>query len=111
MKYQSRLTIILSLGLACTFSLINPSFAQSQSDENDAYQSNEKDSMSGSLGGLNPMDLIHNMNLSTGRNAEEFNQDSQTQIENSADEFKRLQIERMQQQNNNLPESTQEPTK
>jgi predicted outer membrane lipoprotein len=102
----------LGFGLACTFGLITPELAQSQNtDDEDVYQDNEKDTMSGSLGGINPIDLIHDANLSTGRNAEEFNTDSQIQIEDSAAEFRRLQQERMQQQYNTGPEPTEETAK
>ena len=107
-NFLSRASIILGLSIACTLSLMSPTFAQYRDQEDGAYQSNEEDPMSGTLGGIDPIDLIHNANLSTGRSAEEFNQDSQTQIENSAEEFRRLQQERMQQ-DNSAPASTEEP--
>ena len=107
-NFLSKSSIILGLSIACTFSLVTPSFAQYKDQEDGAYQSNEEDPMSGTLGGIDPIDLIHNANLSTGRNAEEFNQDSQLQIENSAEEFRRLQQERMLQQNNSVPASTED---
>jgi hypothetical protein len=108
-KKISQITVALSLSTVCLFSLITPGLAQSQS-EDDVYQSNEKDNSSGTIGGFNPLDLIHNANLSTGRSSEEFSQDSQLQIQDSAEEFRRLQQERMLQQNNNNPESVQENT-
>lgn len=109
MKNLSQLTITLGFSIACTLSLIAPGLAQYQSPENDNYQSNEKDSLSGdSTLGVNPLDLIHNSNLSTGRNAQEFSEESGAQIETSAEEFRRLQQERMLQQNNTTPESTPE---
>lgn len=111
MKNQlSQLTIALGLSIACTFSLIIPSLAQSQNSDDDVYQSNEKDTMSGGIGGFDPIDLIHNANLSTGRNADEFSEESQTQIKDSAAEFRRIQQERMQEQNT-VPESTEETAK
>ena len=106
MKNYSRLTITL-VGIACSLSLINPALAQYKDQEGGAYQSNEEDPMSGTLGGIDPVDLIHNANLSTGRSAEEFNEDSQLQIQNSAEEFRRLQQERMLQQNSTT-ESTED---
>lgn len=106
-NFLSKSSIILGLGIACTFSLITPSLAQYKDQEDGAYQSNEEDPMSGTLGGIDPIDLIHNANLSTGRNAEEFNQDTQLQIQNSAEEFRRLQQERMQQ-DNSTPASTED---
>lgn len=107
MKNYSYLTIT-AIGIACTF-LVTPTLAQNRDAEGGAYQSNEENPMSGTLGGIDPIDLIHNANLSTGRNAEEFNQDSRLQIQNSAEEFRRLQQERMLQQNS-APESTEETT-
>lgn len=104
-NFRSQLTII-AIGTACTF-LVTPALAQNRDGEGSGYQSNEENPMSGTLGGIDPIDLIHNANLSTGRNAEEFNEDSQLQIQNSAEEFRRLQQERMLQQNS-APESTEE---
>lgn len=104
-NFRSQLTIT-AIGIACTF-LVTPALAQDRDGEDSGYQSNEENPMSGTLGGIDPIDLIHNANLSTGRSAEEFNQDSQLQIQNSAEEFRRLQQERMLQQNS-APESTEE---
>ena len=105
-KLLSQLTISLGLGVASILSLTNPSLAQYQQIPDDSnYQSNEQDSLYGnSTLGVNPMDLIHNYNLSVGRNAEEFNQESQVQIQDSAAEFKRLQREKMLQQYNTTPQ-------
>ena len=105
-NFLSKASITLGLSIACTLSLITPTLAQ-DNDQNGNYQSNEKDSMSGTLGGIDPIDLIHNANLSNGRSSEEFNKDSQTQIQNSAEEFRRLQQERMQQ-DNSTPASTED---
>ena len=107
MKIRSQLTII-AMGIACTL-LVSPALAQNRDAEDGAYQSNEENPMSGTLGGIDPIDLIHNANLSTGRSAEEFNEDSQLQIQNSAEEFRRLQQERMLQQNS-APESANTET-
>lgn len=103
-KLLSQFTVTFSLGIACAFGLAAPSLAQSQTEGN--YQSNEKDSMYGdSTLGVNPMDLIHNYNLSVGRSAAEFNQESQVQIQDSAAEFRRLQQEKMLQQYNTVPQT------
>jgi hypothetical protein len=47
---------------------------------------------------LNPMDLIHNANLSRSRNGGEFADDTQRQLKKAADEFKQMQLQRLQQQ-------------
>ena len=89
----NKLGIVLGLGLSVTLvtGITNTAFAQSNSD---GYQSNEQDPMyGGSFGGLNPTDLIHRAKLQNGRSAEEFTQDSQSQINNSASDFKRRQQE------------------
>ena len=106
-KLLSQLTITLGLGVACGFSLAAPGLAQYQQIPEDSnYQSNEQDSLYGnSTLGVNPMDLIHNYNLSVGRSAAEFSQESQMQIQDSAAEFKRLQQEQMLQQYNTTPQS------
>lgn len=105
----SQLTITLGLGIACTFSLITPSLAQSSSQQDNSYQSNEQDSLYGdSTLGIDPIQLMHNYNLGVGRSAEEFSEESSTQIQNSAEEFRRLQQERMLQQHNNTPEATED---
>ena len=81
----SQITLTLGLGLACTLSLVTPSLAQYRGTDDANYQSNEKDSLYGdSTLGVDPMQLIHNYNLRVGRNAEEFNEESRTQIQNSA---------------------------
>ena len=104
----SQIALTLGLGVACTLSIITPSLAQYQQETNDAnFQSNEKDSLYGdSTLGVNPMDLIHNYNLSVGRNAEEFREESGTQIQNSAEEFRRMQQEQILQQYNTTPDAT-----
>ena len=105
---SSQLTIALGLGIACSLSLVNPTIVRSQNPDEGNYQSNEKDSLYGdSTLGIDPMQLIHQYNLSTGRSAEEFSEESRTQIKNSAEEFRRLQRERMLQQYNTAPNSTE----
>ena len=91
----------LGLGIACTFVLGLNSVAMAQSGADDAnYQSNEKDS--GIYGdaptGLNPLDIMHRAQQLNGRSAEEFNEESQSQIDSSASDFKRLQQQRILEQ-------------
>ena len=72
--------------------------AQSSADDL-GYQSNEKDPTYGNApGGLNPMDLMHRAQQLNGRSAAEFNQESEAQINNSANDFKRLQQQRILEQ-------------
>ena len=109
-NFHYRLTLSVSLGIVFSSSLIAPAMAQYRNQEDSGYQSNEENPMSGTLGGIDPIDLIHNANLSNGRSAEEFDQDSQQQIQNSAEEFRRLQRERMLQQHNNESKTLEETT-
>ena len=103
--------IATALGITITVTLGITSPARSQYvDPNDrGYQSGEKDALYGDgLTGINPMDLIHRANLSGGMSADEFTEQSQGQIHNSATEYKLLQQERMLQQyrNQDLAEET-----
>jgi len=91
----------LSLTLFCLtswFYLLFPAVAQVNSTDTPDFQQNEYDSLTGP-GGINPMDLIHRANMSTSRNQEEFQSDSQNQIDDAASEFKRQQQEHFQNQN------------
>lgn len=109
MSKQLSLLASVGLGLACTLTFANPVKAQTSDPNTINQQSNEKDGLYGdSTLGVNPMDLIHNLNLRVGRSAEEFREASGTQIQDSAAEFRRLQQERMLQQYNNTPEVTPE---
>ncbi len=108
MKNQlSQITIcVITLGLGVTVALGVNSPARSQyvapNDNDQDYQSGEKDSLYGDgITGINPMDLIHRANLSGGLSSDEFSEQSQGQIQDSAVEFKRLQQERMLQQYRN----------
>ena len=110
MKNQlSQIAISLGLGATITLGVTSPVRAQYVDPNDRGYQSGEKDALYGDgITGINPMDLIHKANLSGGLSAEEFNEQSQGQIQDSAAEFKRLQQERMLQQyrNQNQVEGT-----
>ncbi len=87
-------TILISLGLIAL--LPNSIKAQAiNQKEPEPFQSNEKNSIYGD--GINPMDLIHNANLLNNRSASDFAEDSNSNIDKAADEFKKQQLERMQQ--------------
>lgn len=61
---------------------------------NEGFQKNEIDTGESSLGGgLDPFQLIHNSNLRRSRTSSEFADDTRTQIESAAEQFKRQQQE------------------
>ena len=97
---SSRLSLIFGLGVALVSIAGFNSLAVAQSSADDlGYQSNEKDPTYGDApGGLNPMDLMHRAQQLGGRSAAEFYQESQVQINDSANDFKRLQQQRLEQQ-------------
>jgi hypothetical protein len=106
---------VLTLGLGFAFTLASglnrATLAQYKTPENDGYQSNEQDALLGgnSSSGFNPLELMHRINQMNRRGMDEFNHDSQMNIQNSAEEFKRLQQERFRQQEQSpSPESTTE---
>jgi hypothetical protein len=82
------------------------SAAMAQSSQDDGYQSNEKNGMYGDApAGLDPLDIIHRAQQSNGRSAAEFDQEFQTQIDSSASDFKRLQQQKILEQ-----QQLQQPT-
>jgi hypothetical protein len=84
------------------------SAALAQSGQDDGYQSNEKSGMYGDApAGLDPLDIIHRAQQSNGRSAAEFDQEFQTQIDSSASDFKRLQQQKILEQQ----QAQQSPTK
>ena len=100
-----QLSVGLGLAVALATGLNSPAFAQPVTG-NEGYTSNEKDSLYGDApAGLNPLDLMHRAQQLNGRSAAEFNQESEVQIDNSATDFKRLQQQRIleQQQSQDAP--------
>lgn len=94
----SKLNLGLGLGIILTLAagMSSPAIAQSNGD---GYQSNEKDATYGDApAGLNPLDLIHRAQQLNGRDAAEFNAESQTQLNNSASDFKRQQQQKILEQ-------------
>lgn len=78
--------------------------ALAQSGADDGYQPNEKDGIYGDApAGLNPLDIMHRAQQTNGRSAAEFDRESQTQIDNSASDFKRLQQQRILEQQQSTP--------
>lgn len=83
-------------------------------NSNDGFQSNEQDSTFGA-DGFNPLDLIHRSRMMNRRSMGEFSQETQRNINRASDDFRRQQLEllqqQMQQQNNQpvaQPEATEE---
>ncbi len=94
--------IALGLGVTVALGLTSPARSQYVDPNDRGYQSGEKDALYGDgITGINPMDLIHRANLSGGMSSEEFREQSQGQMQNSASEYKRMQQERMLQQYSN----------
>ncbi|MEM6613382.1 MAG: hypothetical protein AAF652_14215 [Cyanobacteria bacterium P01_C01_bin.72] len=93
-----QLSFGVGIALALMYGINNSATAQIGTDDQ-GYQSNEKNGIYGDApAGLNPLDLIHRAQQSGGRSAEEFNQESQNQLNNSASDFKRLQQQRILEQ-------------
>ena len=109
LKNNQARTLSLSLALGGILTVIgsfNSSALAQVGTDDQGYQSNEKDSLFGdSTGGLNPLDLIHRSQQLGGRSAAEFEEESRGQINNSASDFKRLQQQRLleQQQQSGTP--------
>ena len=109
LKYRL-LPLNFALGLALALAGLNaPAFAQPVTG-NEGYTSNEKDSLYGDApGGLNPLDLMHRSQQLNRRSATEFNQESEVQLKDSVSDFKRLQQQRiLEQQSQDAPNETSE---
>ncbi|MGP0128458.1 MAG: hypothetical protein ACTMUB_04070 [cyanobacterium endosymbiont of Rhopalodia musculus] len=67
-------------------------------NEENNYQNNEQDP-AGELGNIfNPMDLMHRSNLQRSRNAGDFAEDTNNNLNKAAQEFKLIQQRRLQQE-------------
>ena len=100
MKNKLRLITIISLGAVVSFLFSNHlALAQAGVNDNNGYQSNEEDDTYGQgLGGLDPLELMHKAQQMNSRSAEEFRQESQGQINDSAAKFKELQQRKILEQ-------------
>ena len=96
---QNRFYLGLGMALTLVFGLNSVAVAQSGTDDR-GYQSNEKGNgiYGDAPAGLDPLDIMHRAQQANGRSAEEFNAESQTQIDSSASDFKRLQQQRILEQ-------------
>ena len=100
MNIKHLFTIVASFGLVLISAA--PNYAQATSvREKDPFQKNEVNPLYGG-DGFNPLDLIHNANLSTGRSSADFYEDTNENLDSAAEKFKKEQLLRMQQQQNEL---------
>lgn len=110
----SKLGMGMSLGIIVTVIAGFNSVAVAQSKyDNDGYQSNEKSGVFGDApSGLDPVELMHRAQQANRRSQAEFDADSQGQLDNSVSDFKRLQQQRILEQQQQLevnPGETQTP--
>jgi hypothetical protein len=102
------LTFSLSLGLALgiVFTGEKSTVAQiTQENEPVKYQSNERSTFGDSGNGFNPIDMIHRTNLSRSRGQGEFEEDTQKNLNDAANQFKRMQQERLRNQQSQSTEN------
>jgi hypothetical protein len=99
----------ISIAFVAIAGLNSSALAQSQSGADDGYQPNEKNGIYGDApAGLNPLDIMHRAQQANSRSADEFDRESQTQIDNSASDFKRLQQQRILEQQQSAPKQSVE---
>lgn len=97
-NWLNLLCLVSGVGIALASGLTSEAFAQSGLD-NQGQQSNERNGIYGDAPeGLDPLDIIHRAQQLNGRTPEEFNEESQAQLDNSASDFKRLQQQRILEQ-------------
>lgn len=100
---------LIALGIINLFNL--PTNAQNANiQEKNAFQSNEQNPLYGDSG-FNPMDLIHNANFFNNRTGADFADDTNKNIDTAASDFKKQQLQRlmqMQQQQDTLNNSKQQ---
>ncbi len=101
-------SLILTSLTSLLFGFAAPAIAQTEDYSNGLlqpntegeFQKNEIDSTGESTfgSGFDPMQLIHNANFRRSRNGAEFAEDTQNNLNNAADEFKKLQQQRLLEQ-------------
>ena len=96
MNRLSKISLNLGLGLAIASTIANPSMAQL--DDDNVYQRNESSSILGGDENFNPFDLIHNSRLNNGRDSEQFQSDSDKNIDNAAADYRQSLLEYFRQQ-------------
>lgn len=101
--------ILISLFISFALISLFPASIKAQAvneKEPNPFQSNEKSPLYGD--GINPLDLIHNANLLNNRSASDFAEDTNNNLDKAADDFKKQQLERMRQmqQESTSPDET-----
>ncbi|ELR98619.1 hypothetical protein [Gloeocapsa sp. PCC 73106] len=92
-----------SISLSLFFlALATPSLAQINNPNTGNYQQSEYSTFTGSSG-FNPLDLIHRANQGTPRDVQQFQSDSDQNINDAAADFKRQQQEQFQNQSQPQP--------
>ncbi len=95
-----QITISLTIGttLGVLSALFSPILAQTSQDLG-TFPTNERDPNSSSLGAdFNPMDLMHKLQMNNGRDLSDFVNDSNRNIDDASDDFKKQQQQRILQQ-------------
>lgn len=94
----NQLSLVMVMASSLIVGLSSSALAQAGTDDI-GHQSNEKNGIYGDApAGLDPLEIIHRAQQLNGRSAAEFNAESQIQIDNSASDFKRLQQQRILEQ-------------
>ncbi|NEO26658.1 MAG: hypothetical protein F6K03_07115 [Kamptonema sp. SIO4C4] len=110
MKLNSTSRFSLTLGFFLSLLLpfaATASLAQtSPNATNEGFQQNERDSIFEGENGLNPLDLIHRANMGNRRSMGEFRQQTERNINRASEEFRRQQLELLQQQLEQDPNAT-----
>ncbi|MGA1623548.1 MAG: hypothetical protein ACO36E_12600 [Synechocystis sp.] len=94
-----RLLAIAVMGTGSVLASLVPAQAQYLPPGNETpFTANEVDPTKQGLGnGFDPMSLIHNANLSRSRNGADFADDTQRTLNEAADQFKKMQQQRLEQ--------------
>jgi hypothetical protein len=101
--------ITISLTIGVILGVLSPIFsytlAQTAQDLGN-FPSNERDPNSGNLGAdINPMKLMHQLQMSNGRSMSDFVTDSNRNIDSAASDFKKQQQQMILQQRPKLTDN------
>lgn len=95
-KFWLTPSVVFAGTLALLSSINTAVVAQINPEARGDYQRNEQNSRS-TIEGFDPMQLIHNANLRRSRGGAEFMEDTNNQLNQAAEEFRRLQQQRLQE--------------
>ena len=98
--------ISLAMGLSMTLisTLAAPSLAQAKDE--DVYQNNESSSIYGGNENFNPFDLIHNSRFNNGRNSEQFQAETNENLDDAAANYRQSLLQYFKQQKANSSNET-----